>query len=421
MTKSSRHLAVAALTAVTLIAVVPGAFANDSQHGGGQGQARDSAPIPERARQTLLRATSISSANPDEFGGAWYDTAIERVHIGVVDGASPEVPDDLDAVTVVVKRSETALLALLPRVYDLPTADRSLLSYADIDFAANQVVAAANEVTEELIRAAREAHGDAVTLVTGPAVSTQRKADTSAFSGGALIGMKKSPTQVVSSLSICSSGFSWRSSSGAHQMITAGHCVPQGTSTPSVNTNALPNYSYELGRVRSSSYLNGTGSVLVNGASVGDLAVVDVALLKSSAPRIYAGSATSAVTIPVVRGNYEAQPPGEAYEVSGQTTGVTGVWLVKAENSSYKDSNTGDVISPVVRGEKEGQCTRGGDSGGPTYTPLSSNTQAVVRGIHSGGGGGGSDSFGGAFDPCIEFYSKLSGVRAAFGGSLALS
>lgn len=416
----SRRLTVTVLTAATMLAgIVPAALAADAREGHPAQAGRHTAPIPEHAQERLKRALAVSMDNPDEFGGAWYDPETDDVLIGIVEGASPEVPDDLAATITQVKRSESQLLGLLETVYRLPTPDRGLLAYADVDFAGNRVVAAATTVTEDLARAARETHGDAVLLVTGPEVSVDARGDdTSAFSGGALIGMKASATQIVTSLATCSSGFSWRSSTGTHQMVTAGHCVPQFTGTPSVNTNAVPFFNYELGRSRGSSYLNGTGSVAVGGSRIGDLAVVDVAFLKSSAPRIYVGLSTSNTTIPVSDGDFGSHLAGSVYNVSGSTTGTTANWTVQSESSSYQDSNTGDVISPVVRGERQGQCTRGGDSGGPTYITLSSGTRAIVKGIHSGGGGGGGDSFGGALDPCVEFYSKISGVRN-FGGSLA--
>lgn len=369
--------------------------------------------VPPTAVESVLRAQSVSAQAPTQFGGAWYDTESGSVRLGVVAGApDPELPG---VEVVPVQRSEKQLNDLLFDIYRVPGND-GLLSYADIDWANNRINAAALRVTEALSAGIREAYGDAVRLHLGPPVQSHaRRNDTSPFYGGSEIGFKPNLAGFITHR--CSSGFAWRTAAGLPQMVTAGHCIPRGTGSPVVGTNALPEWSYEMGRAGASSYQDGTGSVSISGSRRGDIGVINIAELRSTSGFVFHGDATTNTSLRVSGLEGGGDLPGSAYTVSGRTTGITGQWVVQSTNSSYTDSNTGDVVSPVVRGEKQNACTQPGDSGGPTY---SAGTTVRARGIHSGGGGGGSDFFGGALDPCIEFFTRLVNAGPVFGGSLAI-
>ena len=68
---------------------------------------------------------------------------------------------------------------------------------------------------------------------------------------------------------------------------------------------------------------------------------------------------------------------------------------------------------------KQGQCTLGGDSGGPVYT-VRSDVGVAAKGIHIWGGGGGSGHWGGAFDLCSEGFTDILDAYWGFPGQLKI-
>lgn len=309
-------------------------------------------------------------------------------------------------------------MKMLVAVHKVDSSDRRLVSYADVDWANNRVQVYASKVTEELRGALRRQFGAGAPVRQGPEINAEgRLNDVSPFWGGALYGMRRDMASPVEF--ICSTGFSYRSATGAAQMLTAGHCMATNSPRPVAATPYSTDFGYELGRRAASSYRDGDGSIAVNGRQVGDISVLNIAAGKTSAPYLYVGGVNPGSAM-ILRGvNNTTSTSGGSYNVSGQTTGETTGWSVKSGTSSYTDGRTGDVVAPVVRGGKQGPCTNNGDSGGPTYTV--SGGVAYALGIHSGGGGGGDDKFGGALDPCVEFYSRVQNAPAAFGGKVIVS
>jgi hypothetical protein len=247
----------------------------------------------------------------------------------------------------------------------------------------------------------------AIRLVDDPGLSQfdARQNDTSngGFYGGA---------RIRTSVGTCTSAFSWRYD-GYKAMITAGHCTTSGgaVSTP-VET---------MGTVVKDTWSNSKGTVLIDGQSAyhGDASLIKLSGSKTSAARIYVGSSTSTSSRAVGAMWSRRASSGDQYCTGGATTGEMCGWKVNAIRINHKYSD-GTVIKNAVRGIKQGQCTIGGDSGGPVYTVTSAG-KVVAKGIHSGTGGGGSDHWGGAFDPCIEYFTDIWDPYTAFPGILATS
>lgn len=373
---------------------------------------------------SLLEAAALSDANPDVYSGAWREPD-GRVVLGVTArgaiGRSIEVAR-LGRLPVPVRvtpagRSQTELKGVLLDVHRAVPPSQGRLSYADVNWRDNRVDAYSTSPTPALRAALERRFGTAVALTSGQAVGTLgRRNDNSPFFGGAEYGIKRSAAGAV--IARCSTGFGFRSATGAPQMLTAGHCFPTNRTETIAATAFTSGYGYLMGVAGASSYRNGDGSVAVNGRQVGDMAVINIEAGKSAAPAIFVGNVNPGTAMTVGGVNNTTSINGGAFNASGRTTGETTGWQVRTANSSYTDSTTGDVVGPVVRAEKQGACIQPGDSGGPTYTVT--NGKAFAVGIISGGGGGGSDYFGGALDGCILFYSQVQN-SGAFGGGLIAS
>lgn len=305
-------------------------------------------------------------------------------------------------------------------VYTVDSPDRRLLSYADVNWRDNRIDAYATNVTISLRDALQTQFPGAVVLGQGPAVNTFGRADDSSpFYGGALLGRKQTRDGPAAD-DPCTSGFSYRSATGAAQMLAAGHCWPTNSDrTIAATPYPFGQYNYILGYRAASSYRNGEGSIPVNGQQVGDISLLDVDRGKTSSAAIYVGGASSTTSMPVRGVNDTTSDVGGEFSISGRTTGETSGWTVVASMSSYTASSSGDFVAPVVRAERQGHCIRGGDSGAPVYTVASGGAYAL--GILSGGGGGGNDQYGGYFDPCRSFYSRVQNAPNAFGGRVLTS
>jgi hypothetical protein len=239
----------------------------------------------------------------------------------------------------------------------------------------------------------------------GPSQFDARQSDTSngGFYGGA---------RIYTSVGGCTSGFSWRYS-GYQAMITAGHCTTFGgsVSTP-VET---------MGTAVKDTWANGSGTVLIDGQTSyhGDVSLIKLSGSRTSAARIYVGSSTSTLSRAVGAMWSRRADYGDQYCSGGATAGELCGWKVSAIRINHKYSD-GTVIKNAVRGTKQGQCTLSGDSGGPVYT-VNSAGKVVAKGIHNGTSGGGSDHWGGAFDPCYEYFTDIWDAYLGFPGTLAMS
>ncbi|WP_433433883.1 hypothetical protein [Nonomuraea sp. CA-141351] len=300
------------------------------------------------------------------------------------------------------------VIALTPVV--LPGADKITGSYIQAE--KDRVVVEASEASDEFRTALATRYGpDAVVirLLTDSSTSAldSRPSDSSSggFYGGSLIG-NYSPT-----VGSCSDGFSWRYS-GYHAMLTAGHCTGLGW------TMFTPRE--DMGHVVKDTWANNSGTGHIDGQSAyhGDASMIKIDPGKSSAPRIYVGSSTSAASRAVAGMYYRSPAYGDKYCTGGATTGELCGWRVDTVRFNHRYSD-GTVARNMTRGSKQGKCTRGGDSGGPVYT-VNSEGKVLAKGIHSGTGGGGTDSYGGAFDPCHEFFTDIWEVYYGFPGTIAI-
>jgi hypothetical protein len=230
-----------------------------------------------------------------------------------------------------------------------------------------------------------------------------RLADNHPFYGG---------SRINTPLGSCTDAFSWRIGS-TPAMVTAGHCVANGgsVSTPTSSLGTVNNASRET-------WNNGTGTVTVPGYSGyhGDGAIIQVTGGNSSTNRVYRGAYNSTSSSPVLGMWSRRAQNGDQYCTSGSFSGEICGWSVSSSQVNVTYSS-GEVARNVVRsGNKQGWCTRSGDSGGSIFTATSSGVTA--KGVHSAGGGGGSDSYGGLLDPCNEVFTDIWDIYYGLPGNL---
>jgi hypothetical protein len=298
------------------------------------------------------------------------------------------------------------VVALTPDV--LPGVDKVTGSFVQAEL--DRVIVEATEASDELRTALATRYGTdavAVRLMTDPTPASpgSRWYDTSygGFYGGA---------RISTSIGVqCTDAFSWRYS-GYQAMLTAGHCTGLG--------GGVSTLAESMGNVVKDTWNNNTGSVHIDGQStyIGDASLIKLSSGKTSTGRIYVGPKESTLSRPV-GGMWSRRPAyGDTYCTGGTTTGELCGWRVDTLRFNLRYSD-GTYARNMTRGSKGGKCTDHGDSGGPVYT-VDSAGKVIAKGIHSGMGGGGGDNWGGAFDPCREFFSDIWNVYYGFPGTIAI-
>ncbi|MGJ6966204.1 hypothetical protein ACSDR0_30280 [Streptosporangium sp. G11] len=298
------------------------------------------------------------------------------------------------------------VVALTPDV--LPGVDTVTGSLVQVE--QDRVIVEATQASDELRLALATRYGSDAVVVRvsadpAPAEEDARWNDTSVggFYGGA---------RISTSVGGCTNAFPWRYS-GYHAMITAGHCTSLNgsVSTPSES----------MGTVVKDTWNNSKGTVYIDGQSTyrGDLSLIKLSGSKKSTARIYVGNKTSGSSR-AVGGMWSRRPTyGDQYCTGGTSTGELCGWKVNALKINVR-YGSGNYARNMIRGYKQGQCNIGGDSGGPVYT-VNSAGKVIAKGVHSGSGGGGSDNWGGALDPCREYFTDIYEAYYGFPGVIATS
>jgi hypothetical protein len=376
----------------------------------------DSIGAPSAAEEDLSAATEVMELLPDQsVANAWVDPSSDQLTVGVTSGSSAAAITDAleakgidDAVVEVVDDSQAELDRIVEGVYELPGMES--ISSAMHDYASNRVILTSRTpVSDALRQRAYEYFGDTVAIASEPeeAASMSRDADTSPFNAGASFG--KLHGEVV-----CTAGWSWLTPSGLARMLTAGHCLPIGSSYP-MATNAVPLHEYLMGNPGASTFETGTGTV---GAD-GDLAMINLASAdRSATPQMWTLGPTSTTSTTVNSVDFWTSN-GTDVCYSGRRRGVqcgteidsdgNGGFNVDDKDASYTDKDTGEVYTHVAYSTKGwGKCSQNTESGSPVYinTP---GTGVAAHGILSGGGGGGSDQFVGKFEPghCVMWFTEI--------------
>ncbi|WP_344613671.1 trypsin-like peptidase domain-containing protein [Dactylosporangium salmoneum] len=266
------------------------------------------------------------------------------------------------------------------------------------DSAANRLVLTVDTLDDALLDGLAKRYGSELVAVRyepdATALSNQgRQNDTSAgpgFYGGADINSDN-----------CTSGFSWYGGTTQY-MLTAGHCFPTGGGAwvPTENMGFVTQSSRE-------NWNSGVGTVPFSGQSVnrGDLALIQLDSPKQAGGYIYRGDTNSSTSAPVKEMWSRSPASGDQFCSGGQRTGEQCGWVVTSVGID-EHLTTGEWSRNTNKATKQGQCTIGGDSGGPVYT-VRGDGGIAAKGIWNYGGGGGSDNWGGALDPCSGGFTDI--------------
>jgi len=375
----------------------------------------------EAAAQAFSAAQELAAKHPDSFGYPWLDAKTGSVRLAVTDAFGAGKVREVAALATAAVRPVDRSYAALERIkHDVTTLldqglpDSDAIFMAEPDGEHNRVTITVDRLSDPLMGALAKRYG---TEAVGVRVQPQRpnagsnvgrNADDWPFWGGA---------QISTPVGTCTNGFPWVSGSTSY-MITAGHCNRDGGSdyTPvafigTVTITSRENWSAAI------------GTTLFPGESTyrGDVSLIQVTLGKTSGTRIYRGPAGS-TSNGTVKEMWSRSPAyNDRYCTGGYRTGEQCNWSVIGYNANIKYDRDGPNVwaRNMIAGIREGQCTIGGDSGAPVYT-VRSDGGIAAKGIHSGGGGGGGDDWGGAFDPCYEYFTDIRVAWAYFPGGLRL-
>ncbi|WP_238006829.1 S1 family peptidase [Dactylosporangium sp. AC04546] len=377
------------------------------------------APMPEDLAQAHHDAVRYAEENAATVGYPWIDRKNHKLVLSAAGAqglAKLQAFQPRAALTAGVTsiRSVSASWKRLEGIKDEAISlgkavpDASAIVMTEPDEEHNRVVITVDRMSDPLLNALAARYGTTdVAIRYSPkhekGHDDGRDNDTSPFYGGALINAPAGT---------CSTGFPWYSGTTSY-MVTAGHCAPNGGS---VSTPAQ-----SMGSVTASSRENrnpGVGTVYLTGQTTyrGDIALIQMSSGRASGSSIFRGGVGSSSSYAIDSMWSRAPQNGDQYCTGGRTTGEQCGWVVVNVRINYTNSN-GEVLRNVSQGRKQGQCTMGGDSGGPTYTVLS-NGNVVAKGIHSGTSGGGSDNWGGALDPCYERFTDIWDAYYGFPGQI---
>ena len=406
------------------------------------GQYREPGQVPASLSEALGAAEQLAERSPDQFGQPWVDRGSETVVVDVVtakgaatleaalrgdrQGAASLEPRTavagkplgslagLEAAGAAgrlrqrnVARSSRTLETVkeeLTRLASDPAFQADDLWMSRVDAPSNRVIVTVSSLSDALAGAIAARYGTATVAVevdeaeakAEPAIG--RWADNSPFYGGSRLSLG------------CTDAFSWVSGSTS-QMLTAGHCIPNGGSVSTMTSS--------LGGVTSGTRENWNTSVgsqyLVNdlsGTNVyrGDMALITVTGTgRSSAGRIYRGNSNSTSSAPVTGMFSRRSASGDQFCTGGSSRKSDGSagpgeicgWTVDVARVNVESSTDGVWWRNVIRAKsKTGWCNRPGDSGAPVYI-VNGSGSVTAKGILDGAGGGGTDYYGGQLDKCI--------------------
>lgn len=363
-------------------------------------------PLPDATAKALYDAAKLAEENPHDLGHPWVDPASGEVVIPTVTEKGKGLAARKGGVTVTqVTRSAAAL----EKIKDAAIDETGDIRKTRVDAKDNRVVVTVTQSSDGLLRGlARRFGAESVVVEVDPAFDPRK--DTRWDEGPNFFG-GGGATQVYANEGQwrCTTGIPVWMPGEKTGMLTAGHCAPTGGYF--FNGQGSPNGEY-LGFVSSGSrenWANGVGTRLLSGQSRyrGDLALIEMPYASHSY-YLWRGSASTGYSA-VISQVWPWRPYSASGAVTtaaagdtctgGSTTGELCGWFFKDDNVNIRYSDGALLRNAHVLG-KDGQCTAGGDSGGPVYW-LKDDGTVGVRGIHSGGNNSGG------WGNCEEYHTSV--------------
>ncbi len=347
-------------------------------------------PLADARANTLLIRTATPAG--DAFASLWMQQAAEiRMGTKAVTLPRPSVATTLRSASRSFTEIDHVLQdAIGPKAMDLP--DWQLIFTTEPDFANNRAIITIDRMSDPLLFALAARFGTdilAVRVEQRPIVraAVGRTADDPPFWGGARINVPAGG---------CTSGFPWITGTQS-QMLTAGHCAPDGgsVSTPSAFMGSVTSSSME-------NWNNGTGTVPFAGQTAlrGDLALVDVTN-GSSGNHIYRGDWQSSSSS-WVAGKGGSPVVGESVCSGGAYSGDQCSFIVSRVGVQVTYNFGLGVARYMVEASRSyGGCVQSGDSGGPVFT-TNPDTSVMAKGVIGAFAGTGASG-----DPCMTWFTDI--------------
>jgi hypothetical protein len=350
--------------------------------------------VPPGLEETAADASQLVDFNPNQYAGSWYEPSTQRVTIASVTGAIGSAGKNAR------RLSADNDVTVVPAQFSLAEGQKALDEFMATAAIAHRVVNfgvapdgngfqldVLGEPTADELQglSVLPGHVDVRTGLTDAGHPTDAMNDASPFAGGSRFG---SIVPGGTTLNVCTSGFPFLGDSGVKFLLTAGHCVPKGSTWKIYKLNGpvlSPTLDVQIAQNDSpgarTSWDSNAGTVNAGGDSAkhGDVAMFNVSAygkdigdsiwISQTAKRNVVSRDTPSVGGSVCRAGIR----------DWETCGFT----IDSVNTShtYNDGTTirqGDLAYLA----SSNTCSLDGDSGAPVYRRT--NGDAIAIGIVSG-------------------------------------
>ncbi|ASO23087.1 hypothetical protein FHR81_003749 [Actinoalloteichus hoggarensis] len=296
------------------------------------------------AGNASITSTRLAGELGDSFGGAWFNSDTNSLHVKVTDNVAAQVAVDLGAEVEVGGPSLGQLDAASAELASWASNQNGLVAGVSVDVQSSSVVVTLVN-GEEAASLAGQVPNVGVEVTTQQQTAERRLVD---INGGDGYFTGNQAEDAI--IGVCSFGFPAYDAAGSPLYLTAGHCY--GDEDNSVAYREIPNEQPSLPLER----LGDFGTVSF-GEDNNDFATINITG-DSIAPAVNTWNGDTTTLTGVVA-------PLEGMEVckSGRTTQYTCGEITHAA-TTWEGVNDGQGNLVDIDGFEHSACTEGGDSGG---------------------------------------------------------
>ncbi|APU17935.1 MULTISPECIES: S1 family peptidase [Actinoalloteichus] len=353
------------------------------------------------AGNASITSTRLAGELGDSFGGSWFNSDTNSLHVKVTDNAAAQVAVDLGAEVEVGGPSLSQLDAASAELASWASGQGGLVAGVSVDVQSSSVVVTlANG--EEAAGLAGQVPNVGVDVTTQQETAERRLVEINA--GDGYFTGNQAEDQL---LGICSFGFPAYNAAGSPLYLTAGHCY--GDEDYSVAYRETPGQEPTLPLERLGDF-----DVVSFGENNTDFATINVTG-DTIAPAVNTWDGSTTTLTGVVA-------PIEGMEVckSGRTTQYTCGEITHAA-TTWEGVNDGNGNLVDIDGFEHSACTEGGDSGGAI---VAGSLAVGITSAAAGNADGGceiTDGQGNPIDPISLGVSLTSDVLPHLDGVAVLT